>query len=92
MKATYGIRNVALRYFNAAGADPDGELGEVGRQFLPGKSLARPETGRAFLAKTAHFARQRLAALASPAPNPLEVKDYSYGARKPSLRRTAWWR
>ena len=24
----YGIRTVALRYFNAAGADPDGELGE----------------------------------------------------------------
>ena len=26
--AAYGIRWVALRYFNAAGADPDGELGE----------------------------------------------------------------
>ena len=25
----YGIRSVALRYFNAAGADPDGDLGEV---------------------------------------------------------------
>jgi UDP-glucose-4-epimerase GalE len=25
----YGIRSVRLRYFNAAGADPDGELGEV---------------------------------------------------------------
>jgi UDP-glucose-4-epimerase GalE len=24
----YGIRSVCLRYFNAAGADPDGELGE----------------------------------------------------------------
>jgi UDP-glucose-4-epimerase GalE len=24
----YGVRSVALRYFNAAGADPDGELGE----------------------------------------------------------------
>ena len=24
----YGIRSIALRYFNAAGADPDGELGE----------------------------------------------------------------
>jgi UDP-arabinose 4-epimerase len=24
----YGMRHVALRYFNAAGADPDGELGE----------------------------------------------------------------
>jgi UDP-glucose 4-epimerase len=27
-EAAYGIRHVALRYFNAAGADPDGELGE----------------------------------------------------------------
>ena len=27
----YGIRSVALRYFNAAGADPDGELGEEHR-------------------------------------------------------------
>jgi UDP-arabinose 4-epimerase len=26
--AAYGIRYVALRYFNACGADPDGELGE----------------------------------------------------------------
>ena len=24
----YGIRNVSLRYFNAAGADPEGDLGE----------------------------------------------------------------
>ncbi len=27
--AAYGIRSVALRYFNAAGADPDGEAGET---------------------------------------------------------------
>lgn len=27
-EAAYGIKSVALRYFNAAGADPDGELGE----------------------------------------------------------------
>lgn len=26
--AAYGLRHVALRYFNAAGADPDGEVGE----------------------------------------------------------------
>lgn len=25
---TYGIRHVSLRYFNAAGADPEGEIGE----------------------------------------------------------------
>ena len=28
-EAGYGIRHVVLRYFNAAGADPSGELGEV---------------------------------------------------------------
>ena len=27
-ETAYGIRSMALRYFNAAGADPDGELGE----------------------------------------------------------------
>jgi len=27
--AAWGLRSVALRYFNAAGADPDGEIGEV---------------------------------------------------------------
>ncbi|MEQ8768696.1 MAG: UDP-glucose 4-epimerase GalE, partial [Planctomycetota bacterium] len=26
--AAYGLRSISLRYFNAAGADPDGELGE----------------------------------------------------------------
>ena len=26
--AAYGLKSVALRYFNAAGADPDGEIGE----------------------------------------------------------------
>ena len=29
VEAAYGIRHVALRYFNAAGADPSGELGEL---------------------------------------------------------------
>jgi UDP-arabinose 4-epimerase len=28
-EAAHGIKHVALRYFNAAGADPDGELGEL---------------------------------------------------------------
>lgn len=30
-ESAYGIRHVILRYFNAAGADPDGELGECHR-------------------------------------------------------------
>jgi UDP-arabinose 4-epimerase len=28
-RAAYGLRSIALRYFNAAGADPDGEIGEA---------------------------------------------------------------
>jgi UDP-glucose-4-epimerase GalE len=28
-EAAHGIRHVALRYFNAAGSDPDGEIGEM---------------------------------------------------------------
>jgi UDP-glucose 4-epimerase len=28
-EAAHGIKHVALRYFNAAGSDPDGELGEM---------------------------------------------------------------
>src|SRR5262249_58776028 len=27
-EGAYGLRSVALRYFNAAGADPEGEIGE----------------------------------------------------------------
>jgi UDP-glucose-4-epimerase GalE len=29
LNAAHGLRSVALRYFNAAGADPDGEIGEA---------------------------------------------------------------
>jgi hypothetical protein len=61
------------------------------REFLPGKGSARPETGRAFLARTACSARQRLAFPASPSPKAREVKDNSAPGRKPDLRRTAWW-
>jgi hypothetical protein len=60
-------------------------------QFLPGKGLARPETGPGFLAATPDSARQRLASPASLAPKPREVEDYSGGTAKPDLRGTAWW-
>jgi hypothetical protein len=61
------------------------------RELLPGKGLARPETGPRFLPTTVYFARQRLGSLAFPSPKPREVKDYSPGAWKPDLRRSAWW-
>jgi hypothetical protein len=57
----------------------------------PGKSLARPETGRAFLATPADSGGQRPHRPASPAAKPRKVKDYSDGAMKPELRRTGWW-
>jgi hypothetical protein len=57
----------------------------------PGKGLPRPETGPAFLATMAHSARQRPRCPASAAAKPRKVKDYSDGARKEKLRRTAWW-
>jgi hypothetical protein len=57
----------------------------------PRKSLARAETGRAFLATLADFRRQRPCDPASPVANPRKIKDYSDGARNPELRRTAWW-
>jgi hypothetical protein len=43
----------------------------------PGKSLARPETGVAFLATRADSWRQRPRYPASPAGKPRKVKDYS---------------
>jgi hypothetical protein len=58
----------------------------------PGKSLVRPETGAAFSAAPADSWQQRPCYPASPAAKPRKVKDYSGRARKPDLRRTAWWR
>lgn len=43
--AAYGLRSVVLRYFNAAGADPDGEIGERHAS----TSLAIPKAIRAAL-------------------------------------------
>jgi hypothetical protein len=57
----------------------------------PGNGLQRPETGVAFLATPADSGRQRPRYPASPAAKPRKVKDYSGRARKPELRRTAWW-
>jgi hypothetical protein len=62
------------------------------RQFPPGNGFAEAETGLGFSPTIAHSARQRLASASSPASMPREVKGYSTRARKPSLRRTAWWR
>jgi hypothetical protein len=49
------------------------------------RGLARPETGRAFLATLADSGRQRPRCLAPPAEKLRKVKDYSERARKPEL-------
>src|ERR1700722_17187611 len=57
----------------------------------PGKGLARPETGAAFFATLADSGRRRPRDPASPPAKPQKVKDYSGGAVKAELRRSAWW-
>src|SRR5262249_31093248 len=57
----------------------------------PGKGLARPETGAAFLATPADSRRQRPRYPASPAPKPRKVKVNSDRTGKHELRGTAWW-
>jgi hypothetical protein len=57
----------------------------------PGKSLVRPETGATFSSAPADSRRQRPCYPACPGAKPRKVKDYSGGARKAELRRTAWW-
>jgi UDP-glucose-4-epimerase GalE len=67
--AAYGIRFAALRYFNAAGADPDGELGEV----------HDPETHLIPLAIDAALGRGGVLPLCGtdyPTPDGTAVRDY----------------
>jgi UDP-glucose-4-epimerase GalE len=65
----YGMRSVALRYFNAAGADPDGELGE----------RHDPETHLIPLAIDAALGRRGALAIFGddyPTPDGTAVRDY----------------
>lgn len=66
--AAYGIRSVCLRYFNAAGADPDGELGES----------HRPETHLIPLACYAALGRAPLRVFGRdyPTPDGTAIRDY----------------
>jgi FCD domain len=60
-------------------------------QFPAGKGFAGGETEPRFWATAARSTRQRPKSFASHSPKPRKVKDNSDGARKPQLRRTAWW-
>jgi UDP-glucose-4-epimerase GalE len=66
--ASYAIRSVALRYFNAAGADPDGEIGE----------FHEPETHAIPLLIRAALGGQpfRIYGTDYPTPDGSAVRDY----------------
>lgn len=69
----YGLRWVALRYFNAAGASPDGEIGEV----------HEPETHlvpRALMAATGELACLEVMGDDYPTPDGTAVRDYVHVA------------
>jgi UDP-glucose-4-epimerase GalE len=68
----YGVRFACLRYFNAAGADPDGELGE----------LHEPETHLIPLAIYAALGRQPLRVFGNdyPTPDGTPIRDYIHVA------------
>lgn len=71
--AAYGLRSISLRYFNAAGADPDGELGED----------HHPETHLIPLALAAALGlRPRLAIFGTdyPTPDGTCIRDYIHVA------------
>ncbi len=66
---SYGLRSVILRYFNAAGADESGEIGE----------LHNPETHLvplALLATAAHFPALQVYGSDYPTPDGTCVRDY----------------
>lgn len=67
--AAYGLQSVTLRYFNAAGADPDGEIGEV----------HDPETRAAPLAILAALGRGgpfKIFGTDYPTPDGSAIRDY----------------
>jgi UDP-arabinose 4-epimerase len=67
--SAYGLRTAILRYFNACGADPDGEIGE----------LHQPETHlipRAFLAATGHIPALEVWGTDYPTPDGTCVRDF----------------
>ncbi len=65
----YGLRSIRLRYFNAAGADPDGEIGES----------HDPETHlipRAILAAMGHLPELRVFGNDYPTADGTSIRDY----------------
>jgi UDP-glucose-4-epimerase GalE len=69
----YGLQSIALRYFNAAGADPDGEVGE----------LRDPETHlipRAMMAIQGYLSDFAVFGSDYPTPDGTAIRDYIHVA------------
>jgi UDP-glucose-4-epimerase GalE len=69
----YGLQFIALRYFNAAGADPEGEVGE----------LREPETHlipRAMMAIQGHLSDFAVFGTDYPTPDGTAIRDYIHVA------------
>lgn len=72
-RPAYGLRSIALRYFNACGADPDGEIGE----------LRDPETHlipRAMMALQGHIGDFAVFGTDFPTPDGTAIRDYIHVA------------
>lgn len=72
-RPAYGLRSTALRYFNACGADPDGEIGE----------LRDPETHlipRALMALQGHIDDFAVFGSDFPTPDGTAIRDYIHVA------------
>ena len=72
-RPAYGLRSIALRYFNACGADPDAEIGE----------LRDPETHlipRAMMALQGHIDDFAVFGSDFPTPDGTAIRDYIHVA------------
>ena len=72
-RPAYGLRSIALRYFNACGADPDGEIGE----------LRDPETHlipRAMMALQGYISDFAVLGSDFETPDGTAVRDYTHVA------------
>ncbi len=69
--AAYGTRFVALRYFNAAGADPDGDIGECHQP----ETHAIPLALEVALGKRRHF---EIFGTDYPTPDGTAIRDYTH--------------
>ena len=86
----YGLQSIALRYFNAAGADPDGEVGE----------LRDPETHlipRAMMAIQGYLSDFAVFGSDYPTPDGTAIRDYIHvsdlaEAHVAALTRIAKWK